>query len=212
MSDFDQKIETPEPQSEGMASVVIDGTTYRVPQGMADGINSERATQPTPANPEPQVQATPGIPEADSEEFWADPQKYINERIKAGVQDGIKSVEVKQNAQNAEQKFWKGFYAKNPHLKQIDSYMEFIAGKNAGNLAQFKGDHTKIANYIADLGNKELQKFGKTPETSAVFVEGSAQPTTVVPTPPQKTRSDNVTMGDVLKKRRETRRKARLGV
>ena len=206
MSDFDHQ---PEPQAEntGVVDLAIGGKTYKVPAEMAAGIEAERqASQPTPANPQPQAQSQP----QDDDAFWENPQNYIQQQIEQGVQQRVQQMEQRQTAQQAEAQFWDSFYTNNPHLKKIDNYLKFTASQNVEHMKQFNGDHTKIANYIADLGNKELQKFGATPQTSDVFVEGPAQPTPAAPQSSQG-RSNVTTMGDVLRKRRENRRKARLG-
>lgn len=213
MSDFDYQPPehgSPAPEADqtpesGFTSVAIGGKTYRVPVDMAESIEAERnkpTYTPPPQDVEPQ--------HTDSEEFWENPQSYIQSQIQKGIQEGIKKMKVENATHSAEQKFWGDFYQKNPHLKQIDSYLQHLAMQNVEKLKRYNGDTTKMANFIADLGNKELQKFGKTPQTSEVFVEGAAQPTPAVPQP---SHSPNkvATMGDVLRKRREGRRKARLG-
>jgi hypothetical protein len=212
LSDFDYQPPadgSPAPSESPMTEVAIGGKTYRVPSEMAESINAERQAiqQPTPANPQPQTEAP--NPQ-DDEAFWADPQAYIQQQIDQGIQAGMQQVQQRTQAQQAESQFWDKFYTNNPHLKKIDNYLKFTASQNVEHMKQFNGDHTKIANYIADLGNKELQKFGATPQTSGVFVEGSAQPTPVAPQSTQ-SKSNVTTMGDVLRKRRENRRKARLG-
>lgn len=207
---------TPAPDTDAPSSVevAIGGKTYRVPADMAASLDSERTAAPA-QQPQTVGLAQPpdtqtGLSPADDDQFWTDPQAFINQKIQEGLSQGFQQQNQHQQAQQAESQFWDGFYQKNPHLKQIESYVTHLATQNVNQLKQFNGDQVKIANYIADLGNKELHKFGKTPNTSEVFVEGTAQPTPQVTTPPQK--PDNVTtMGDVLRKRRENRRKARLG-
>lgn len=211
MSNFDYQAPpadgTPAPQGQHeTVDIAIGGKTYSVPKELADGVNAERAQAPSaaPATPAASAQVH------NEDEFWADPQKYITDQIQTGMKAERTAQDNRTAGVNAEKKFWKGFYGKNPHLKQIDSYVEHLAAQNVNALKQFNGDTTKIANYIADLGNKEMHKFGKTPEVSGVFVEGAAQPTTVVsqPTPAS---DDKATIRSVLNKRRQKRTNARLG-
>ena len=211
MSDFEYNAPpadgSPAPTGGETVEIAIGGKTYSVPKELADGVNSERANMapsPSPAAPEAPQQVH------NEDEFWADPQKYINDQISNGMKQQQEAQKAQQAGAKAEKKFWKDFYGKNPHLKQIDSYIEHLAATNISQLKAFNGDTTKIANYIADLGNKEMHKFGKTPETSQVFVEGSAQPTTAVPQPPSQG-NHNATIRDVLNKRRKRRTNARLG-
>ena len=210
MSDFEYKAPPADgeaaPSETPMVEMAIGGKTYSIPAEMAEGINTERASVPSPANPQPVAAPV----QHDEDAFWADPQAYITKQVQDGIKVAEQQINQRQAGKTAEQKFWKDFYGKNPHLKAIDSYVEHLAAQNVNKLKQFNGDTTKIANYIADLGNKEMHKFGKTPETSQVFVEGTPQPTTHLSQPTQ-TGTKNTTMGDVLRKRRDKRRSARLG-
>lgn len=170
---------------DGMVTVTINGQEYIVPEAMAQALQAEQASnqkklqsQKEQSQQEKETLLSrinnmtvtpPKEPEMD-DEFWVQPEKYIQNAINKAVKVTQEQMRTEYQQDVTEKQFWADFYSKNPDLKEHKFIVEAVVARDNAELAKMTVEDAAEA--IEERVKKEILKFSpKQTKTEEVVVE-----------------------------------------
>lgn len=169
----------------------------------------KRTPPPTPKDPAPR-------PQADDfnwdEELFRNPRKTLEKHGQMVAEQVTKQLTSQYQRDRGTQKFWEEFYEKHPDLKQDHDLIEVTLNSNLSKLATMQVPDA--IERLAELTRDRILRYAggaaksRTPRARAEGAKG-----TVSPTPPKEPEAPKIlSISEILRKRKDDRRKKAAGV